>query len=315
MQNIIFAFSAIAPLFIMIVLGFFLKRKKVIDQQFMDTSSNFVFHYLFPLVMFRQIYQIDITSNLNPVFIGYGVFICVVLGILLWLMATPFIKDKRTCGAFLQGCYRSNSVLMGVSLSVNVFGEAGSLSTITLLPFTAVVFNIMSLIFLTACSPENKKVSIRSVLPEVIRNPIVKGAFAGVAVSLLGIEFPPFLSQVIDDLASMATPLALIALGGQLELNSLVSKTRLILSGSILKLVFSPLLAIIPALLFFDFSSYEMGALYFIFSSSTAVSSFVMAKVMKSDDHLAGLLVMYTTIFSSVTLFIGLYLMKSFHII
>ncbi len=204
---------------------------------------------------------------------------------------------------------------MGVSLSINVFGNTGSLSTIMLLPFAAVTFNIISLIILTALSPENKKVGIRSVLPEVMRNPIVKGALAGVAVSLLGINFPPFLSQVIDDLASMATPLALIALGGQLELKSLISKPGMILWGSFIKLVLSPLLAIVPALLFFDFTSFEMGALYFIFGSSTAVSSFVMAKVMKSDDSLAGLLVMYTTVFSSVTMFVGLLLLKNFHII
>ena len=120
MQNIVFAFSAIAPLFIQIALGFFLKKKNVIDQKFIDTSSKFAFHYLFPLVVFRQIYQTDITSSLNLVFVSYGIFICIIYGVLLWLIAPRFIKDRRTCGAFIQGSYRGNNVLMGVSLAINV---------------------------------------------------------------------------------------------------------------------------------------------------------------------------------------------------
>jgi predicted permease len=314
-QNIIFAFSAIAPLFIQIALGFFLKRKKVVDQQFIDTSSDFVYHYLFPLVLFRQTYQIDITSNVNPLFIGYGVVICILFGLLLFLIVPRFINDRGVCGAFIQGSYRSNSVFMGIPLALNVFGEAGSLPTIMLLPFAAVTFNIFSLVVLTVLSPEREKVGFRNLLSEIVKNPIVKGTVCGIAVSLLGIKLPVFLTDVVGELASIATPLALISLGGQLEFKSLLEKPGLIFSGSFIKLVVSPLLAIIPAMLLFDFSAFEMGALYVIFGSSTAVSSFVMAKVMKSDDSLAGQMVVYTTIFSSVTMFLWIYVLKSFQII
>lgn len=315
MQNIIFAFTCIAPLFIQILLGAFLRRRKVIDQRFIDTSSDFVFQYLFPLVMFRQIYQTDIISNINPVFVGYGILVCIVIGALLWLIAPHFIKDRQTCGAYMQGSYRSNCVLMGVSLSINVFGESGAMPTIMLLPFASIVFNVLSLSFLTAFSPDRKKMGIRSILPAVVKNPIVIGAVSGIIVSLLHIPFPPFVSEVIDDLAAMATPLALICLGGQMKLKNLYAKPALILSGSFIKLVLSPLIAIVPALIFFEFTSYEMGALFFIFGSSTAISSFVMAKVMKSDDNLASLMVIYSTIFSGITMFLWIFALKNFHII
>ncbi len=315
MQNIIFAFSSIAPVFIQIMLGFFLRRKKVIDQKFINTSSDFVFHYLFPLVMFRQIYQIDITSNLNPIFIAYGVSIAIISGILLCLIVPRFIKDRSACGAFVQGSYRSNCVLIGVALSINLFGDTGSMPTIMLLPFASIVFNTISIIILTAMSPGNNKVSFRTIVPQVIKNPIILGAILGVIVSLSGIKFPSFASNVIDELAGMATPLALIGLGGQLEINSLFKKPCLIISSSFLKLILSPLLAIVPAILFFDFTKYEIGALLFIFGSSTAVSSFVMAKAMKSDDDLAGKIIMFTTIFSSVTMFLWIYILKTLQLI
>ncbi len=315
MQNLVFAFNAIAPLFIQIVLGFFLKKKKVIDQHFIDISSSFAFKYLFPLIVFRQIYQIDIAANINPVFIGYGIVVCLVLALLLCLIVPRFIHEKRTCGAFIQGSYRGNNVLMGVALAIKIFGDEDSLPTIMLLPFAVIMLNIVSLIILTAFSPDNKKVSIKTVLPEVIKNPIVRGAVCGVIVSLLGIKIPVFLRDVIDDLAAITTPLALIALGGQLEVKNLFEKAPLIFAGSFIKLVLSPLIAIVPALIFFHFSPSEMGALYVIFGSSSAVSSFVMAKAMKSDDDLAGLMVVYSTILASITMFLWLYILKSFQII
>ena len=113
----------------------------------------------------------------------------------------------------------------------------------------------------------------------------------------------------------MAVPLALIALGGQLELKNLFKRPKLVLSASLIKLILSPLLAIIPAILLFNFTAYEIGALYFIFGSPTAVASFVFAKVMNSDDNLAGQILMFTTIFSSITMFLWVYMLKTFQII
>lgn len=315
MQNFIFAFSSIAPLFIQIALGYFLKKKNVIDKHFMDTAGDFVYHYLYPLIMFRQIYQIDVTSNINPVFIIYGVIITIVLGLLLWIIVPLFIKDRQSCGAFIQGSYRSNCILIGVSLSISVFGEAGSLPTIILLPFASVAYNIISLIILTVYSPDNKKVTFSNILAMIIKNPIIIGVFTGVTFSLIKINVPSFLSEVIDNLANIATPLALISLGGQLEVKSFFKKPGLIISGIFVKLIISPLIVILPAVVLFSFTPYEIGALFFIFGSSTAVSSYVMAKVMKSDDVLAGQLVMYTTIFSSVTMFLWIYVLKNLHLI
>lgn len=315
MQNLVFAFSAIAPLFLLIGLGFLLKRNKVIDQNFIDTASNLSYQYLFPVLIFNQIYKIDISANINPLFIGYGVFICILLALLLWLIVPRLIKDRQTCGAFIQGSYRSNGILIGVPLAINMFGDIGSLPTALLLPFAATVFNLLSLIILTALSPENQKVGFKSIWTALKKNPIIIGAAAGVLVSLLGIRFPTFISDFIKDLSAITAPLALIALGGQLKLKNLFKNLGLVLSGSFVKLILNSLIAVVPALLFFNFTSYEIGALFIIFGSSTAVSTFVMAKAMKSDEDLAAQLVMFTTIFSAITMFAWIYVLKSFQII
>ena len=315
MGNIIFAFNSIAPLFITVFLGYFLRRRKAITDDFIDMASDFAFQYLFPLVMFVQIYDIDIWSNLNLSFILYGVLSYVVLGVAIWLIVPRFLKNKAVCGAFMQGIYRSNCVLMGVALARNVFGDEGSLATVLLLPFVSVVQNMGAVTFLTVFSPEAKKLSLREILLNIVRNPIILGALAGMAVSLFRIPVPLFLEKPISDLSGMASTLALIALGGKIRLENLISNTRLILTGCLIKLVVSPLLVVLPAALFFSFSRYEMGALYFIFGSCTAVSSFIMAKSMKADEVVAAQMVIYTTVLSSVTMFAWVFVLRQFGVI
>lgn len=315
MRNLLFSFNAIAPLFLLVSMGYFLKRKKAIDQHFIDVATEFDFRYLFPFIMFRQIYTMDIASNINATFIIYGVGVCIFFVMILLICCPLLIKDKRTCGAFIQGSFRSNCVLMGVALSIIVFGEEGSSATVMLLPFVSIFYNIISVIILTVMSSDNKKFDIRYVIFQIIKNPIIVGAVSGMIVSISGIELPTFMVSVVNNLASMATPLALIALGGQLELNNLFTKPALLFTGTFLKLIIAPLIAIIPALLFFDFTRYEIGALLFIFAAPTAVSSFPMAKSMKSDSDLAGRLIMNSTVMSGITMFLWLYILKNLNFI
>ena len=310
MENISFAFNATAPVFILVLLGYFLRRRKVIDGHFIDTASDFAFKYLFPLVIFEQIYQVDIRANLNPFFILYCSVGALALGGAAWWIAPRSIRDRPTCGAFLQGIYRSNCGLMGVALATNVFGPEGSLATVLLLPFVSVIQNTGAVVFLTAFSPREQKNSLKRILLNIVRNPIIIGSVAGMAVSLLKLPVPRFLAEPVSDLAGMASTLAFVALGGQIRLDNFFRNTRLVLWGCLIKLVLSPLVILVPAILFCGFSRYELGAIYFIFGASTAVSTFIFAKAMGSNETLAAQMVVYTTVFSSVTMFCWLFVLR-----
>lgn len=315
MENLVFAFNCIAPLFIIVFFGYFLKKGHVIDQHFVDVASNFSFKYLFPLVMFRQIYNIDLHSDLRPNFIIYGVVSYALFGVLVWLIVPRCIKENPIRGAFMQGIYRSNCLLMGVVLAGNVFGPDGSLPTVMLLPFVAVVQNIGAVLFLTVYSPEQHKLSIRKMFVDILKNPIIIGAFAGLLFAAFRIPVPTFLVSPINDLAGIATTLALVCMGGQIEFKNLFTNLRLIFAGCFIRLFLCPFLLLTPAIIFFDFSGYEIGAYYFIFGACTAVSSFVMSKAMKADETVTTQMVVFTTVFSSVSMLIWIFFLRQFGII
>ncbi len=315
MENLIFAFQCIAPLFITIALGYYLKEKKVIGTVFMNTASEFSFQYLFPLVMFRQIYRINLREDFNPIFILYGIIAYMIFGFLLGVIVPRYLKKDSICGAFLQGVYRSNCLLMGVALATNVFGPEGSLPTVLLLPFISMVQNAGAVIFLTIHHPERKKQSVKAFIINIFKNPIILGAAAGLLCSLLQIELPKYIQTSIDDLAGMATTLALIALGGQIEFKMLFGNVKLVIVGCFLKLFVTPLCMLLPAAMFFSFSNFEIGAYYFIFGSCTAVSSFVMAKSMKADEVLASQLIIFTTIASALSMLLWISGLNMLHML
>ena len=58
------------------------------------------------------------------------------------------------------------------------------------------------------------------------------------------------------------------------------------------------------------FRDVQLAVLLSMSASPTAVSSYTMAQQMEGDDALAGQLVVYTTIFSILTVFLWIFLLK-----
>jgi len=112
----------------------------------------------------------------------------------------------------------------------------------------------------------------------------------------------------------MSTPLALISLGSGIDLQILKSKVRLSLIASLIKTVVCPIIFVIPAILL-GFRDAALVVIFVLFAAPTAVSSYIMAKNMKSDYELAGQIVVLTTTICPATVFIGSFILKSLGLI
>jgi predicted permease len=81
--------------------------------------------------------------------------------------------------------------------------------------------------------------------------------------------------------------------------------------ATVLKIVVSPVIGV-GTMYLMGFRGAELIIALIFFGSSTAVNSFIMAKEMGSDANLTSGIVVSTTGLSVITLFMGLYLLKSF---
>lgn len=308
MENLIFSLNVVAPIFLLMCVGAFLKRVKIFDSEFLVKANTFAFQVLFPVLLFNNIYKSKVSGDVNIKLIIFA--IAVVFAIIgISLFAVPkFEKDNKNRGIIIQGLYRSNFVLFGVSLSQNIFGDAGLAAVTTLVAIIIPIYNFMAVIILDMFS--NDKSDIKKNIISIVKNPLIIGSVLGIIVSALGIKLPVFIENTIGDMADMATPLALMALGGDIEINNIRKNLNYITVVTIGKLLVIPAVVIVMAYAF-EFRGPELGALFSMVAPSVAVSSYTMAQQYDCNYELAGQLVFVSTMFSPFTIFIFIFVLKT----
>ena len=119
-----------------------------------------------------------------------------------------------------------------------------------------------------------------------------------------------FLYTVVKNLKSLATPLALLVLGGQFQFSVVKGMFKEIAVGTLYRVVFAPLFGVGCAVLLSRCTEWlscgpeSIPAMLALFGSPVAVSSAVMAGEMGGDEQLAAQLVVWTSIASIVTIFV-----------
>ena len=318
------AFNAVFPIVAVILVGYFLKRIGFLTKEFLNIGNKLVFHVCLPCMLFVNVYGIAGVQALRwDVILFCVAVVLVIFGLgLATALATTKLAARR--GALLQCTFRSNMAIIGLSLAAAVGGEEAQGIAAIVTAFTVPVFNILAVIALSVFSSDGKKVSPLGILKGIAKNPLIIGVALGLGALVVReiqtlaagrVVFSvqrdlPFLYSSVNQLKSLATPLALVVLGGQFELSAVKGLLKEILVGSLWRLIITPLIGIGSAILLsaftglIDFGPNEYPALIALFGSPVAVSSAVMAKQMGSDEQLATQYVMWTSLGSIVTIFL-----------
>ena len=325
------ALNAVMPIVLLIVLGYLLRQKGVLTDQFLSSGNKLVFFVCLPVMMFVNVYGIASISDVRWDICLYSVAavaLLFLLGIVMALAVTP-VPERR--GVLLQCSFRSNFAIIGMPLAATLGGEAGAAVAAVLSAVTVPVFNVLAVMALSAFRRENgRPVSGRKLLLDVVKNPLIDGVALGVAALLIrqwqvaqfgSVAFSlqrdlPWLYSAAKDLKSIASPLALLLLGGQFRFSAVKELWKEVAAGTVCRTVMAPLLGVGGAVLLGNWGVLQCGpaeypALIALFGSPVAVSSAIMAREMHNDEQLATQLVVWTSIASIVTVFLTVCLMMS----
>lgn len=323
MESLIFAFNSVAPIIIMVMIGYALKKVGLMSPDFAKSANKLVFRVFLPAMLFLNIYGI---KSMSEVSLGYVIYsICALLVIFGLAIPTVILltKKKKCRGALLQGVFRSNYALIGIPLASSLFGVEGSAVATLLSAFLVPAFNILAVIGLSIFNNDGEKPNFKKVLLGIIKNPLIISIAAGLlalGVRGLFVEWNigfrlsevPAIYKSLTYLSDIATPLALLVLGARFEFSAIPTLKREIISGVVLRSVVVPVLGIGVAYLFFrnNFGGAQFASLVAAFCTPVAVSSVPMAQEMGADTELAGQLVVFTTITSAITVFIASFLLR-----
>lgn len=193
--------------------------------------------------------------------------------------------------------------------------------------------------------------STKKILKGIVTNPLIIGVFVGIVfVAIREIEMAcgayhletviqngeevvkqvanfrfdthlKFLYTCAVDLKAIASPFALIILGGQFEFSAVKGMTKEIIIGTVWRIVLAPLIGIGVAILLSNYTSIlNFGAdvyptLIALFGTPVAVSSAIMAGAMNNDEQLGTQYVVWTSICSVITIFLMVFLLMNMGLI
>lgn len=309
MQNLIFTLNLVAPVFLIVALGYILKKLRLINDNFVTLTSKIVFLVSLPVLIFMEIATIEISEVLNLdliVFVYIGTLISFGLA---WIISIPFIKEPRDRSVFIQGSFRGNYAIVGLALIANVYGTERLGKASLILAFTIPLYNVLSVIALTVPMRKEKQLNFFHTLLEIAKNPLILGVIAAIPFSYFNVKIPFIVLKTGEYLAALALPLALLGIGGFLSFTNLRKGAVIVFSSTFLKLVVIPLAASYAAYKF-GFIGEDLGMLFILFACPTAIASFIMAEAMGVNSRLAGNILLATTLGSVLTITIGLFILK-----
>lgn len=310
MENLLIALNAVLPFIIYLSLGAITRVSGAAEESFLKKLNTFAFRFTFPMMMFKSVYNIDRSQGLSGK-LTVAVFLAVLATIFLAVLIVPrLVKDNRRRGSIIQAVYRSNSVLFAIPLTESLYGTDAANAVGFTLAFVIPLYNVAAVLILEYYGEKGKGVSAGALAKKVITNPLILGAVTGLIFWVLRIPLPSGVKKPIEALASSATPLAVIALGGTLHLSDFGPNMKYLLPTVSVKLVIWPALAVGLATLL-GFEGLERFIFFIFFATPIAVSSYPMAENMGCDGKLAGQLVVLSTLLSVLTIFLWILLLKS----
>ena len=304
--------TIVLPVFVVIALGYGLKRWQLIDNAFLYQTNRLVYYVCLPLLLFHNIGKADFLANFNGTLV-LGSAAVIAGG---FALSYGYARWRRypaaTIGAFSQGSFRGNLAYVGLAIVFNAYGDAGLTRAGILMGFLVPVLNFFAILaLLLPQSGENEDRARGFWFKQLACNPLILASFAGILWSFAKLPMPTLLDRSLDIATGMTLPLALIAIGGGFSLERL--KGDLLRAGFAtgIKLVWLPLLAalLLDAL---GVTGIDLAIGVLFAGTPTATATYIMAHQMKSDAELAGSIVMMSTLASAFSYTVALFLLRSY---
>lgn len=237
------AFIALFPVFIVILLGYLLRRSRFIDDHHWLGVDQICYYVLFPAIIFKEIAAADFSHI--PVWSMGAAMVFAISTMFVLLLATRvwlcriLLMDGPAFTSLFQGATRWHTFIALALIPIYFGNEAialGGLSAAAMIPLLNVV-NVGVL----AHYASGRKPTARNVALSVLKNPFVLSSVGGVLFKFTGLPLPGLGYAVLDMIGRGSLGLALLAVGAGLRLDQAVAAKRPVIAATVLKLLLMPL--------------------------------------------------------------------------
>ena len=302
--------TIVLPVFLVISLGYLLRRVGLFNDEFTQQTNRLVYIVFLPILLFHKISQADFASYFNgPLVLGSSLAIAI-----LFLISYGYASLRHypapSLGSFSQGSFRGNLAYIGLAICLNAYGDSGLTRASILMGFLVPVLNLFAIIALIW--PQRKNDSgapAQNWLREIMLNPLILASFAGIFWSYFSLPIPLILEKSLGIVSGLTLPLALLAIGGSFSLQRLKGDLQSAGIATLLKLIGMPIIATL-ILVSAGVQGVDLGIGILLAGTPAATATYIMAHQMKADAELAGSIVMLSTLSSAVSYTLLLLLLR-----
>jgi len=296
-------------LFFLLLLGFFLFRRHILDEHANKAISALIVNATSPALVLGSLSATGATSRgevLKLVFFGIGLYI--LLPLTAWLTVKLFKVDPKKRGTMQLLLVFGNTGFMAIPILQTLYGDVAVFyCNILNLPFNLMIFTYgvyMLQLSSAQSTAEGSKFSLKG--PALRKMLLTPGIICSVLALLLyftNIQLPKVLSETFLFIGNVTPPLSMLLIGSVLAeypLKSMFSdlKIDLIL---VLKLLFFPVLVLVLSRLIFT-DPVMIGINTLTFAMPCASMCVILSKEHGGDSQTASSGVVFTTVLSLLTI-------------
>lgn len=297
----LFGLFLVLPLVIIIIAGNILRARGFYSANDISALMKTLYWVVLPPLLYYTTYQAG-AEALNQPRLFAASMICYVATVIVALVGAVAFVHKGNTGRIavsVMACFRSNNVYLGFPVIQLAMGEAGLHQASICLAVTMVGYQFISLgageIF---TSGRLSLRSVKSICKKLVTNPLLVSCVFGVSTAMVGIHLHFVIEEVLKIMSGAATAIALLALGGSLDLsrvNKIIGILRRTWYDTVIKMVICPAIMYV-LLMFFKVPEPLFRVSVMLTAMPTAINTFIIARGMGMDSDYAADLVASATL-------------------
>lgn len=234
MENFILILLAIS-------IGYLFKQLRIFPEEAAAILNKFVIFISLPAMILLQIPKLTLSMDiLIPVVIAW--IVMTLTAILTLFISNKFHFSKEVTGALMLVAVLTNSSFLGIPIISAYLGDEA-------LPFILVYDQIGTFlalatygIFVAAYYSNKSEINMQIMAVKVLTFPPFVSLI--IALFFIGIPFPDAISKVLASLANTIVPIALVAVGLQLQLKLPEHEIQPFAIALFVKLMIAPMIAL-----------------------------------------------------------------------
>jgi malonate transporter len=303
--------SALLPVFMVIVLGYFLRQRAVLDALAWRGLENLCYFVLFPVLLVKTLAVADLGSAEIVRFSGALLFAILVMSSLL-LLAYPLLHryfhvSPASFTSLVQGATRWHGFI-ALSIVGLLLGDEGVAYMAVTMAIIIPLLNTINVMVLAHYGTAEGDLS--RVFVKLMQNPFILACALSAFLNTSGLGLTPLLYNAADIIGSGALGIGLLTVGAGIHLSGIRDHRGLVVFGALLRLLGMPALMFTGCLLF-GVEGLPRTVAMLAAAVPTASSSFVLARQMGGDAPLMANLITLQVLGAIMTLPLVIWLSQS----